>query len=188
MELIRIGEKIINKKKIISLVDEILKLRQQGLSQKETAAQLSLDRSFISRLETLGEIRKGGRIAVIGFPILNKEEVREALNNEGIEFILLMTEKERWQFVKEMNGLELFNKIMEIATLVRSFDVILVIGSNLRIKVTRALLGKEVIGIEIGQSPLVEDKYVDPFRVLSIIGAVKNPNKRRDAVETDCKR
>lgn len=180
MELIRIGDKIINKGKILSFVDEIIKLRQKGLSQKETAAQLSLDRSFISRLESLGEIRKGGRIAVIGFPILNKEEVKEALNNEGIEFILLMTEKERWQFVKEMSGLELFNKIMEIATLVRSYDVILIIGSNLRIDVTRALLGKEVIGIEIGQSPLAEDQYVDPSRVLSIIGAVKNPNKRRE--------
>lgn len=55
--LLRIGDKLINRNKIDRVVDRILHLRTQGLSQQEVAAQVGIDRSVISRLEHMGEVR-----------------------------------------------------------------------------------------------------------------------------------
>ena len=73
--LLRVGEKIIDRDKIYKAVDDILEMRSRGLSQQEIANRIGLDRTAISRLETLGEVRKGGRIALVGFPIKNCEEI-----------------------------------------------------------------------------------------------------------------
>ena len=48
MEFIRIGDKLINLRKINETVRRILQLRSEGLSQQEVASKLSLDRGFIS--------------------------------------------------------------------------------------------------------------------------------------------
>jgi len=74
--LLRIGEKIINRQKINQIIDEMLNLRSQGFSQQEVANRVGIDRTVISKLETLGEVRKGGRVALVGFPIENREELR----------------------------------------------------------------------------------------------------------------
>ncbi len=173
MDLIRIGEKIISRRKMARIIDQILEMRSTGVAQQEIANRLGVDRTFISRLENLGEVRKGNRIAVVGFPIKNKDEILDLLHREGIEFTLIMTETERWDFVKKSKGIELFNKIMNVLAEVRSFDVIIVIGSNQRIKVIEAIIDKEVVGFEIGESPIEEDKYVDPMKVLDILSAIK---------------
>ena len=54
MDLIRIGDKLIHVTKIDETVRRVLKMRSEGLSQQEVAAKLNLDRTFISRLETIG--------------------------------------------------------------------------------------------------------------------------------------
>ena len=73
MDFIRIGDKVISKEKLWSKIEKILDLRVKGLSQHEAARRMSLDRTFISRLEDW-ERRKGHSIAVVGFPIKNKKE------------------------------------------------------------------------------------------------------------------
>ena|SRR5690554_850884 len=171
MDLIRIGEKVVSKKKIDKAVKEILELRHAGYSQIDVAQKLCIDRTLISRLETLGEVRKGRRIAVIGFPILNKKELEEVLASLGIDFVLLMTEDERWQFVKEKSGLDLFNSIMNIVASLHGYDHVVVLGSNKRIKIVEAVMVNDVIGYEIGESPIKEDRHVD---VLEITELIKN--------------
>lgn len=173
VDLIRIGDKVVSKHKLDYVINEILRMRSAGLSQTDVAARLGIDRTFVSRLENLGEVRKGKSLAVIGFPIANREEINTLLREEGVDFILLMSESERWDFVRDKSGIELFNFIMELTARAHSFDQIVVIGSNKRIKIIRAALDKEVVGLEIGDSPIREDKYVDPAEVRAVVRAVK---------------
>ncbi|MDT3699713.1 MAG: transcriptional regulator [Thermincola sp.] len=173
MDLIRIGDKIISRRKVTRLIDKIFEMRSTGAAQQEIANRLGVDRTFVSRLESLGEVRKGFRIAVVGLPVKNKQEILDLLHREGIEFTLIMTEVERWDFVKKIDGVDLLNKIMELLAEARGFDIVIVIGSNKRIKMIEAILDKEVIGLEIGESPIEEDKFVDPGKVLDIINLVR---------------
>lgn len=173
MDLIRLGEKIISRRKIDQAVGEILILRSSGLSQTEVATRLGVDRTLVSRLESLGEIRKGRSLAVVGFPILNKEEIREALEKEGVDLILLMSEKERWNYLRDKSGLTLFDSIMENIAMLHSFDQVIMIGSNKRIKIIEAVLDKELVGFEIGESPIREDKYVETEKIIELVRAIK---------------
>ncbi|OPX89337.1 MAG: hypothetical protein A4E52_01030 [Pelotomaculum sp. PtaB.Bin013] len=173
MDLIRLGEKIISRRKINHIVSSMLNLRGKGLSQTEVASKLGVDRTLVCRLENLGEIRKGRRLAVFGFPVLNKVEIREVLEREGVDFIFLMSEEERWEFVKQKSGVDLFDAIMDLIVKAHSFDQVLVIGSNQRIKIFEAVLDKEVVGFEIGESPIREDKYVDPDELVDLVRAIK---------------
>lgn len=172
MDVIRVGNKLLSMKKINRTIEKILELRVQGYSQQEIGGRLNVDRTFISRLEKLGEIRRGKRVAVIGFPIANRDELYRCLVDLGVEYILLFTDKERWQFVRGSDGLELFNSVMRIITELRSYDTVIVIASNYRIKLCEALLDKEVVGYEIGRSPIEGDKDVSIEAVEEIVSSV----------------
>nr|WP_277999004.1 transcriptional regulator [Moorella sulfitireducens] len=174
--MIRIGDKLISRRKINSILERIFTLRCQGFSQQEVARQVGVDRSFVSRLETLGEIRRGRRVAVVGFPVANKAELENMLRQEGVEYILLLTDSERWDFVRQKNGLELLNQIMEIVAQLRNYDVVIIIGSDYRIKVGEALLGREVVGVEMGPSPIRGDREVNAEELRSLV---------RDLVEAE---
>jgi transcriptional regulator len=65
MDIIRIQDKIISRQKINDSITKILQLRALGYSQQEVADQMSVDRTFISRLEGIGELRKGKTMACI---------------------------------------------------------------------------------------------------------------------------
>lgn len=169
----RIGEKLISLEKLIGVIDQVLNMRSEGASQQEVAQRFGLDRSFVSRLESLGAVRRGSSIAVVGFPIKNKEEIESLLAECGVDFSLIMTNEERWRFVEEKSGIDLFNEVMRITAQVRSYDAVIFIGSRQRIKWARALLDKEVIGIELGESPLTEDRYLDPARLRELIMCIK---------------
>ncbi|AGK99900.1 helix-turn-helix domain-containing protein [Desulfoscipio gibsoniae] len=176
MDLVRIGDKVISRHKIDSFLTEILQLRSMGLSQTDVAARLGIDRTLVSRLENMGELRKGKSVAVIGFPIANRDEIYALMQAEGVDYVMLMSESERWDFVRQKSGIELFNAIMELIALAHSYDQVVVIGSGKRIKIIRAALDKEVVGLEIGESPIQEDKYVDPAELVAVIRAIKGGN------------
>ncbi len=154
------GDKVINKNKIIRTITKILELRSQGLSQTEVAKALNLERTFISRLESIGEVHKGKRVALVGFPVANKDEIQRMAINIGIEFVFLLSEDERWSFL-EKNGLQLFNQLMEILIQLQEFDLVIFLGSDMRIDLADTLLEGKVVGIELGRSPITEDQYVD---------------------------
>lgn len=173
MDLIRIGDKVISLTKINNKVMEILKNRMLGLSQQEVAEKLGVERTFISRLEGLGEIRKGNSIAAVGFPIKNKSEVEGVLKAYGVEYFILMSEKERTEFVNDCSGVQLSNKIMELINKFRSFDNVIVMGSDYRNRIARELLDNKAIEIDIGKSPIKEDVNVDLDILADILMTLK---------------
>jgi transcriptional regulator len=173
VDLIRIGDKLISVSRIENAIQEMLDLRQQGISQAEVAKKFNTDRTFLSRLESLGEIRKGKTIAIVGFPVKNTEELKQLAFQEGVDFSLLMTDKERWDFVYEKSGIELLNEVMGLIYQVRQYDVVILLGSDQRLRLFKALLDKEVISIDIGKSPMTEDVYVDPQNLRNIIKMTK---------------
>ncbi|MBZ4664437.1 MAG: transcriptional regulator [Caloramator sp.] len=172
MDFVRIGDKTISVSRINKKIEEIIELRGKGYSQQEVAKILDVDRSFISRLESIGEVRKGGDIAVIGFPIKNKEEIAEVLKAFNVEYILLMNEEERQNFIKKQGGKELLESVLKIISDVRKYKHCIIIGSNVRTKILSKLLDSHVYTIEIGDSPLKNDIYVEPKKVLDIIKTI----------------
>ena len=174
MPYTRVGEKLISREKIMRTVDKVLERRAAGMSQQEIATELQLDRSFISRLETIGELRKGGRIALIGFPVANRDELAAVANDFGVDYVFLLTDEERWRWVKEKSGVEMLNEIMNLVGSVRSFDSIILIGSDMRIKLTEALVDKQVIPIFIGESPIRGDKFVDPEELKALLQGLRS--------------
>lgn len=173
VKLIRIGDKVINQDRIFHVISRMLELRASGLSQQEVAEQLEIDRPLISRLETIGEVRKGKKIALAGFPVKNREELVEIANQEGLDFILIMGEQERLDFARSQNGADLLNTVMSLIARARECDSVIFLGSDQRLKMVEALVGPNVIGVEIGSSPLYEDKYVDPNAIRDLIRSLK---------------
>lgn len=173
MNLIRIGDKLISTEKILESIEEMLRLRQQGLSQAEVARKFGTDRTFVSRLENLGEIRKGKTIGLVGFPIKNVDEIKRVAFEEGLDLVFVMTDKERWDFVYEKSGIELLNEIMSLIYKARQLDVVIIIGSEQRLRLFRALLDKEVVPINIGKSPITQDKLIDLDYLRDIIKKIK---------------
>lgn len=169
MDFSRIGDKVVSNKRIERAVNKVLKLREQGYSQSKVAEEIGVERSFISRLEKIGEVRRGKKIALVGFPVENKEELVDLGKKLGLEFILLLTERERWSFIKNKSGLELFNQVMEILVKLKEFDLVIFLGSDMRLDFIDRLLDGKFVGINLGESPLKENKYVDPERVKEII-------------------
>mgnify|MGYP000990787192 FL=1 len=169
MDFYRIGDKIISQKKILTGIEKILRLRSQGKSQHEVAEIMGVDRSFVSRLENLGELRRGKQIGVVGFPIKNKEEIRKILSDRGIENCLLMNEAERTSFVQSKPGSDIVNEMMMLIQEYRMYDTVIVLASDMRTKWIEALLDQQVITVDIGTSPLTEDVYVEPDRIIEIL-------------------
>lgn len=173
MHLIRIGDKVINRDRIFHQISRMLAMRADGLSQQEVAEQLKVDRTVISKIETMGEMRKGKKIALAGFPIKNVAELNALAQEEGLDFILLMSEVERREFAASKNGAELLNQVMGLLAQARECDWVIFLGSDNRLKMIEALVGQNVIGVELGSSPLYEDKWVDPDSIRRLIRSLK---------------
>jgi len=174
VQFIRIGEKIICKEKLNREIEKILELRTKGITQEGVARKLGVERTFVSRLESLGEIRRGKKIALVGFPIKNKEELTHLAEELGIEYVFLLTQEERFEFIKKKGKSELFNEIIEIIVNLSDFDLIIFLGSDMRVPVVEKIFSVQVIGIVIGHSPIKESKYVNPKRIIEIVRQVKN--------------
>ncbi len=161
-------------------LDKILELRVQGYSQLEVAKMCGIDRSFISRLETLGEVKRGNRVAVAGFPIQNTKELRQMLTELGVEYVLLLTEAERWRFFADKDGAEVFNELMRILADLRDYDVVIFFGSDMRNSVIESVLGDKAVTVSIGESPITEDVYLNPEYVRQLVETVRNKEVGRE--------
>lgn len=168
----RVGEKLISLEKAVHLIERALELREQGVSQQETARKLQLDRSFISRLESAGEIRKGNRVAVIGFPLSNSAEIAAICKNYSLEFYLLMNNRERWEMVTDKQALDFFNSVLEIVSRLREFDTLVMVTSEKWYKLAEALLNIQIINLNLGPTPIEKDCLVDPVHFEEIIKQV----------------
>jgi transcriptional regulator with XRE-family HTH domain len=169
MQFYRIGDKVINSKYLNKTINKVLKMRQSGYSQTKVAEELGLERSFISRLESIGEIRRGNKIALVGFPIKNKDKIIQIARDYGLEYTLVMTEEERWNFIQEKSGLNIFEDVIEILVELKEYDLTIFLGSDMRLDLVDKLLDGKIIGLKIGESPIKEDKYVDPEELKEIL-------------------
>ena len=180
MQFIRIGEKLISEGKLNRVIEKILQLRAQGYSQKEVAERLQIERSFISHLESIGQIRRGERVALIGFPVANKEEVQELAEEMGIDFTMILSEEERWSFIKDRNGITLFNELLQLIKELQEYQKVVFIGSDMRVETVQSLLEGEVIGLPLGPSPIQKDMVVDLEKLREILEKVKEKDKDKD--------
>lgn len=174
VDIIRVGDKLISRRKIWRAVDRVLERRAAGMSQQDVASELGIDRAVISRLESLGEVRKGRQLAVVGFPIGNKDELEHVCHDAGVDFVLLLNNVERWSYIQDASGAELFNNVLGIVARLRECDTVVFLGSDMRIEWIEAVLGSErVVSIDLGPSPIADDCYVAPRRLQDILAACR---------------
>jgi transcriptional regulator with XRE-family HTH domain len=169
----RIGDKLLNRAKLDRIIDRIFELRMSGLAQQEVAQRVGCDRTFISRLESLAEIRKGGSLAVIGFPLANTEELKQLCQELGVEYTLLLTDGERWRLIESFDGKSLLNWLMDLMMEMSAFDHVIMIGSDMRIRLAEAILGEKVVAVCLGTSPIQEDHYFSPEQLKKLITSIK---------------
>jgi len=173
----RIGEKLVSLNKVMRQVEKTLEMREKSHSQQEIATRLNLDRSFISRLESIGEIRKGRRVAVIGFPLANSSELTAVCRAFGLDFSMLLNDQERWALVQDKQALDFFNKMLEIVTRLREYDTLIMITSEKWFHLAEALLDLQIIFISLGPTPISEDRTIEPQHLRDTLEQVLQSGK-----------
>lgn len=178
MDLIRVGEKVLSLDKLEKTVKRILQLRASGSTQTEVAERLGIDRSFISHLEGLGELRKGRRVALVAFPVRDTARVEELAHEAGVDFSIVLSQRERQGLFEGMSGSEVFNAVIDTLAELFEYDVIVVAASDLRIQQAERIFGSErVIGFSLGPSPITEDADVDLALLRSLLEGVVGEGK-----------
>jgi len=182
----RVGDKMISLGKATRVVERVLELREKGVSQQETAKRLHLDRSFVSRLEAIGEIRKGNRVAVIGFPLENTGDLSDICHSYGLDFYLLLNNRDRWEMVRDQQALDFFNRMFDLVARLREFDTLIMITSERWHHLAEALLDIQIIYINLGPTPIREDRYLDPQQLKNTLDLViAKQRKESNKLETD---
>lgn len=165
---IRIGDKLISRERLVGLVGEILEQRANGATQAEVASVLGVERAFVSHLEGLGEVRRGHRIALVGFPISNKDEVGQVATHYGVDFVYLLSEADRQELAEEMTGAQIFNEVLDTLSQLKEYDIVVLLASDARIATFQRILDRDVIGIPLGVSPLTNDRKVDTGELTAV--------------------
>lgn len=160
MRLYRIGDKVVSEGKLRDAIASILEDREAGATQDDVAKSHGVQRSFVSFLESLGEVRKGSRIALVGFPIANAEEVKALAQRHALDFVLVLSQEER-ESIESGEVTTVFNTLLETIATLRDYDTLVLLASDWRIKTMERILGTEVVGVPLGSSPLREAVTVD---------------------------
>lgn len=184
MRLFRIGDKLVSAERVHDEIERILGDREAGATQEEVARQHGVQRSFVSFLETLGEVRRGARVALVGFPISNGDEVRAVAEKHAVDFVLLLSQAER-ESIEDAGAGAIFNMLLDTLADLRDFDVVILMASDWRISTIEKILGTEVVGITIGASPIKEDVRLDVDDLDRVLEAVMSaPPQHRGRVGT----
>ena len=171
MKLYRIGDKVVSEDKLHDAIAAILDDREAGSTQEDAAKNHAVQRSFVSFLESLGEVRRGNRIALVGFPIANAEEVKALAARHALDFVLVLSQEER-EAVEGGDVTHIFNTLLETIATLRDFDTLVLMASDWRIATMEKILGTEVVGIPLGASPLREAVTVDLTELDAILTGV----------------
>ncbi len=183
-DLWHVGDKVLSRERLLQTLDEMLGLRQAGFSQQATADKFSVDRSFVSRLEAIAEVHKGGRIGLVGFPVANRDAVRQTAEEYGVEFVLLLSEAERQAYLGARSGMELLHDVLGTVARLRSLDHVVMLASDRWFSIANGLLGREVSGIRIGTSPISEDREVPIGALADLLRSLGGaPRARRGVSE-----
>ena len=173
MRLYRIGDKVVSLDRITQAIDRLLEDRERGATQEEAAASAGVQRTFVSFIESIGEVRRGGKIAVVGFPVKNAAEVRAAAEARGVDFCLVMSQSSR-EAMEADSAVDLFNMTLDTLAMLREYDTVVVIASDRRIKTVERILGREVVGWVLGTSPLRSDVHVDIAHFEDLLDSVSD--------------
>jgi len=169
--MIRIGKKVISPDKLFATLNEVLQARARGATQAEAAREVGVSRSFISNLESLGEVRHGARVAMIAFPVANGEEVRALAEEFSLDFVLTFSQSERSR-AELGEARDMLNHLLDTLVELTDYSTVVVLASDLRIKTLKRILDSDVIGIELGKSPLNDDVIVDIEQLRSVVSGI----------------
>lgn len=178
MRFYRIGDKVVSRDKLLGAVDAILEDRQSGATQEEAARHAGVQRSFVSLLEALGEVRRGPRVALVAFPVSNRQEVRALADRFAVEFVLVISQEER-ESIELGDASEVFNRLLDTLAILRDFDTVVLLASDRRIGTMDKIIGTEVVGLPIGHSPLREDVEVDLAELEEVLTAVMSARREK---------
>lgn len=174
MRLYRIGEKVISREKLSRMVSDVLEAREAGATQEEVAVAHGVQRTFVSFLESLGEVRRGPRVALVAFPVANVEAVLDVADECAVDFTLVFSQAER-EGLESGPAAKMFNSVLDTLATLRDFDVIVLMASDWRISTVEKILGREVVGIPLGHSPLRADVTVDLDELRELLHDVTAP-------------
>ncbi|MDO8987637.1 MAG: hypothetical protein Q7V14_05380, partial [Coriobacteriia bacterium] len=89
----------------------------------------------------------------------------------ALDFVLVFSQAER-EGIESESATEVFNSLLDTLATLRDYDVLVMLASDLRIKTIEKILGREVVGLPLGQSPLREDIVVDIEQLDSVLEGV----------------
>ena len=170
-EMIRIGGKIISRDKLYNAIDQLLRDRSEGATQAEAARIAGVSRSFVSNIETLGEVRHGARIALIAFPVSNGDEIRELAKEFSLDFVLVLSQDERSRAETGQAG-DIFNQLLDTMVELTDYSAVVTLASDWRIQTFKRLLDADVIGIELGTTPVQSDVKVDIEHLRDVLSGI----------------
>ena len=176
MRLFRIGDKVVSEDKLHDAISAILEDREAGATQEDVARSHQVQRSFVSFLETLGEVRRGDRVALVGFPVANSDAVKALAEKYAVDFVLVLSQEER-EAVESGNASKVFNSLLETIAVLRDYDTVVLLASDWRIKTMEKILGAEVVGIPLGHSPLRHAVEVDTAELESVLAGVMSARR-----------
>lgn len=189
MELIRIGEKIINRERLYRLVDDILALRSNGATQQDVADTLDLGRPFISNLERLGEVRVGRKVALVGFSIDNQQDVKRIAKNWGIDSVHLFNGEflsKSLAGTDRLNERGILKRLLKALSGLRGFDLLIFLGQEKEGTLLEKTLGIQVFSIPVGD--ITESKvFVDTSELENCLNYII-PNERGKRTERSSER
>jgi len=174
MRFYRVGDKVVGRDKLIDRIDAILIDREGRAPPPEAGPAHGVDRSFVSWLETLGEVRRGPRVAFIAFPVANVAEVRAVCDAHAVELAMVMSQSEREGF-EAGRADAVFNMVLDVLADLKDFDVVIIFASTRRTGTIEKILGREVIARPLGPSPLRHDIVVDVEELNDLLDAVTAP-------------
>jgi hypothetical protein len=180
MRFYRIGDKVVGRDKIVDEVEAIMADREGGATQHDAAAAHGVDRSFVSWLENLGEVRRGKRVALVAFPVDNADEIKKVCDDYGVELALVLSQAEREGY-EAGRADQMFNLVLDVLADLKDFDVVIILASTKRTGAIEKILGREVIARTLGPSPLRHDVHVDIEELTDLLDAVtaSAPDKGR---------
>lgn len=174
MRFYRVGDKVVGRDKLIDQIEAILVDREGGATQQEAAASHGVDRSFVSWLETLGEVRRGKRVAFIAFPVANVADVRRVCDDHGVELAMVISQSEREGF-EAGKADAVFNLVLDVLADLKDYDTVIIFASTKRTGTIEKILGREVIARPLGPSPLRHDVVVNLEELTDLLDAVTAP-------------
>lgn len=135
---IKIGDKIISLDRASDLIDRIFDMRSNGSTQEEVAKTLGVERSFISHLEGIGEIRKSKEIAFIGSGVKDEAAVEKTVHDLNFEHVFI-----------NGDGRAEIGEALAVLTILKDIDFIIFLGPDSEHKLLESVLDKKIIGITL---------------------------------------